>query len=288
MPNYQRQRSLMVEQHIARRGVRDEHVLAAMLAVPRERFIPNAMAEFAYEDSPLPIEEGQTISQPYIVAAMIEAAEISPGDRVLEVGTGSGYAAAVIAQIAGKVYAIERHEALGRAASDRFDALGYDNIEVRVGDGTKGWPEAARFDAILVAAGGPHVPCALKDQLAAGGRLVIPVGDDRDQKLLKVTRTTETEFAEENLGSVAFVPLIGAQGWAEDGSRAASNHKPGHSRRQSVPEMIAEAAEDLPGFDDPAFGVCSIAGPIGGSCCSARRATARRNSTAPAPRSPAT
>jgi len=223
MPNYQRQRSLMVEQHIARRGVRDEHVLAAMLAVPRERFIPNAMAEFAYEDSPLPIEEGQTISQPYIVAAMIEAAEISPGDRVLEVGTGSGYAAAVIAQIAGKVYAIERHEALGRAASDRLDALGYDNIEVRVGDGTKGWPEAARFDAILVAAGGPHVPCALKDQLAAGGRLVIPVGEDRDQKLLKVTRTTETEFAEENLGSVAFVPLIGEQGWAEDGSRAASN-----------------------------------------------------------------
>lgn len=254
MPNYQLQRSLMVEQHIARRGVRDEHVLAAMLAVPRERFIPNAMAEFAYEDSPLPIEEGQTISQPYIVAAMIEAAEISPGDRVLEVGTGSGYAAAVIAQIAGKVYAIERHEALGRAASDRFDALGYDNIEVRVGDGTKGWPEAAPFDAILVAAGGPQVPRALKDQLAAGGRLVIPVGEDRDQKLLKVTRTTETEFVEENLGSVAFVPLIGEQGWAEDGSRAASNHKPGHSRRQSVPEMIAEAAEDLPGFDDPAFG----------------------------------
>ncbi|MFT6571297.1 MAG: protein-L-isoaspartate(D-aspartate) O-methyltransferase [Sphingomonas echinoides] len=163
----------MVETQIAGRGVRDERVLNAMRAVPRERFISEAMAEFAYEDSPLPIEEGQTISQPYIVAAMIEAAEIAPGDRVLEVGAGSGYAAAVIGQIAGEVYAIERHEALSRMAQERFEALGYDNIILRVGDGTKGWPDAGPFEAILVAAGGPEVPQALKAQLAIGGRLVI-------------------------------------------------------------------------------------------------------------------
>jgi protein-L-isoaspartate(D-aspartate) O-methyltransferase len=254
MRDYQRLRSQMVDSQIARRGVTDRLVLAAMREVPRERFVDTAMAEFAYEDSPLPIEEGQTISQPYIVAAMIEAAEISPGDRVLEVGAGSGYAAAVIGQIADKVYAIERHDALGQAARDRFDALGYRNIEIRVGDGTKGWPDAAPFDAILVAAGGPDVPRALKKQLAVGGRLVIPVGEERDQKLWKVTRTSDTHFTEENLGAVAFVPLIGEQGWAEDGSRAASNHKPGHTLRQTQPEMIAEAGEDLPDFDDPAFG----------------------------------
>lgn len=173
MRNYEKQRARMVETQIAGRGVRDERVLNAMRAVPRERFISEAMAEFAYEDSPLPIEEGQTISQPYIVAAMIEAAEIAPGDRVLEVGAGSGYAAAVIGQIAGEVYAIERHEALSRMAQERFEALGYDNIILRVGDGTKGWPDAGPFEAILVAAGGPEVPQALKAQLAIGGRLVI-------------------------------------------------------------------------------------------------------------------
>ena len=254
MRDYQLLRNQMVDSQIARRGVVDRHVLAAMREVPRERFVAAAMAEFAYEDSPLPIGEGQTISQPYIVAAMIEAAEIGPGDRVLEVGAGSGYAAAVIGQIAEKVYAIERHEALGQAAKDRFDALGYRNIEIRVGDGTKGWPDAAPFDAILVAAGGPDVPRALKEQLAVGGRLVIPVGEEREQKLCKVTRTSDTQFAEETLGAVAFVPLIGEQGWAEDGSRAATNHKPGHAHRQTLAEMIAEVGEDLPDFDDPAFG----------------------------------
>lgn len=243
MRDYQRLRSQMVDSQIARRGVADRHVLAAMREVPRERFVDTAMAEFAYEDSPLPIEEGQTISQRYIVAAMIEAAEIGPGDRVLEVGAGSGYAAAVMGQIAEKVYAIERHDALGQAARDRFDALNYRNIEIRVGDGTKGWPDAAPFDAILVAAGGPDVPRALKEQLAVGGRLVIPVGEERDQKLCKITRTSDTQFTEENLAAVAFVPLIGEQGWAEDGSRAASNHKPGHAHRQTLPDLIAEAGE---------------------------------------------
>ncbi len=254
MSDYEQQRQRMVDTQIAARGIRDENVLRAMRSVPRERFVAAGMAEFAYEDSPLSIGEGQTISQPYIVAAMIEAAEIRPGDRVLEVGAGSGYAAAVISRIALEVYAIERHEALGLAARERLDALGYRNIEVRIGDGSKGWPDAAPFDAILVSAGGPQVPQALKDQLAIGGRLVIPVGQDRDQKLLKVTRTSETVFEDEDLGAVSFVPLIGEQGWAEDGSRSASNHRPGQAQRQSIPEMIADAAEDLPGFDDPAFG----------------------------------
>jgi protein-L-isoaspartate(D-aspartate) O-methyltransferase len=226
-----------------------------MRRVPREAFVEPGFEEFAYENSPLPIGEGQTISQPYIVALMIEAAELKPGDRVLEVGAGSGYAAAVMSRIASSVHAIERHPSLGEAADQRFRRLGYDNITLRVGDGTLGWPEASPFDAILVAAGGPAAPPALKEQLAVGGRLVIPVGsDERQQKLLKVTRRNATEFEEENLGGVMFVPLIGEQGWAEDGRRAASNHVPGHSRNQTLPEMIAEMAEALPDFEDPAFG----------------------------------
>ncbi|MBY5704490.1 protein-L-isoaspartate(D-aspartate) O-methyltransferase [Rhizobium leguminosarum] len=254
MVDYQRMRDHMVEVYIRRRGIRDEHVLKAMRTVPRERFVAEGMAEFAYEDAPLPIEEGQTISQPYIVAAMIEAAEVRPGDRVLEVGAGSGYAAAVISQIAEHVYAIERHEALATSAKRRMADLGYGNVEVLAGDGTRGLPEQAPFDAILVAAGGPAVPEALKEQLAIGGRLVIPVGEEFSQTLCKVIRRTEISYEATNLGAVMFVPLIGEQGWSEDGRRTASNHKPGASRKQSLPEMIAEAAEDLPGFDDPAFG----------------------------------
>src|SRR5215212_3621660 len=234
---------------------RDRRVLAAMRRVPREAFVEPGFEEFAYEDGPLPIGEGQTISQPYIVALMIEAAEVKPGDVVLEVGAGSGYAAAVMGQIADRVYAIERHPSLGEAACQRFRRLGYDNIDLRVGDGTKGWPEAGPSDAILVAAGGPQVPPALREQLAIGGRLIIPVGEEAGrQTLLKVTRTGETDFEEEDFGAVAFVPLIGQQGWAEDGRRAATNHVPGQARGRSLPAMIAEAAEPLPEFDDPAFG----------------------------------
>src|SRR3954468_9225872 len=250
-----RARARMVDVQIARRGVRDRSVLDAMRRVPREAFVLPGFEEFAYEDGPLPIGEGQTISQPYVVALMIEAAEVKPGDHVLEVGAGSGYAAAVLSHIADRVYAIERHPSLGEAAQRRFERLGYDNIELRVGDGTKGWPEAAPFDAILVSAGGPEVSPALKQQLAIGGRLVIPVGKDRhDQALLKITRTRAAAFEQDNLGAVAFVPLIGEQGWAEDGRRSASNHVPGQSRGQTLPEMIAEAAELLPDLDDPAFG----------------------------------
>src|SRR5437016_9876976 len=225
MLNLARARDRMVDVQIARRGVRDRYVLEALRRVPREAFVEPGFDEFAYEDCPLPIGEVQTISQPYIVALMIEAAEVTPGENVLEVGAGSGYAAAVMSQIANRVYAIERHPSLGKSAQQRFKKLGYDNIELRVGDGTRGWPEAAPFDAILVAAGGPEVPPALKEQLAIGGRLVIPVGEEaRYQTLIKLTRKSETEFEEENLGAVAFVPLIGEQGWAEDGRRAATNH----------------------------------------------------------------
>jgi protein-L-isoaspartate(D-aspartate) O-methyltransferase len=250
-----RDRDRMVDIQIARRGVRDPHLLDAMRRVPREAFVEPGFEEFAYEDGPLPIGEGQTISQPYIVALMIEAAEVRPGDSVLEVGAGSGYAAAVMGQIADRVYAIERHPSLGKSARARFKKLGYDNIDLRVGDGTRGWPEAAPFDAILVAAGGPEVPQALKDQLAIGGRLVIPVGEEeRFQTLIKLTRESDTEFDEENLGAVAFVPLIGEQGWAEDGRQAATNHVLGVARGRTLPEMIADAAEPLPEFDDRAFG----------------------------------
>jgi protein-L-isoaspartate(D-aspartate) O-methyltransferase len=255
MLEFSRARGRMVGAQIARRGVRDPLVLEALRRVPREAFVDPGFEEFAYEDSPLPIGEGQMISQPYIVALMIENAELKPGDKVLEVGAGSGYAAAVMSRIAGHVYGVERHPSLIEEARPRFANLGYDNIQLRTGDGTQGWPETAPFDAILVAASGPEVPRALKEQLAIGGRLVIPVGQkDRQQKLLKITRKNEIDFDEEDLGAVMFVPLIGEQGWAEDGRRAGTNHVPGQSRGRSLPEMIAEAGESLPEFDDPGSG----------------------------------
>ncbi|WP_159711619.1 protein-L-isoaspartate(D-aspartate) O-methyltransferase [Geminicoccus flavidas] len=255
MRDLARSRERMVDVQLARRGIHDRHVLNAMGRVPREAFVEPGLEEFAYEDGPLPIGEDQTISQPYVVALMIEAAEVKPGDRVLEIGAGSGYAAAVMSQIAERVHTIERHPSLAEKARQRFGRLGYDNVELRVGDGTLGWPEAAPFDAILVAAGGPKVPDALKRQLCIGGRLVVPVGtEERQQSLVKVTRRSETEFEEEDLGSVMFVPLIGEQGWAEDGRRSATSHLPGQSRGRSLPEMIAAAAEPLPDIGDPAFG----------------------------------
>lgn len=218
MLDLSRARDRMVEVHLAGRGIRDHRVLEAMRSVPREEFVEPGSEAFAYEDSPMPIGEHQTISQPYIVAFMIQAAEISPGDRVLEVGAGSGYAAAVIGRIAQRVYGIERHASLGQQAGERLARLGYDNIEIRVGDGTRGWAEEAPFDAILVAAGGPEVPRSLREQLAVGGRLVIPVGGmGTSQTLVRVRRRSETEYEEEKLASVRFVPLIGEQGWAEDG-----------------------------------------------------------------------
>lgn len=221
MTDFIKLRERMVRLHLKRRGIRDKRVLAAMLAVPRERFVREGLEEFAYEDSALPIEQEQTISQPYIVAAMIEAAEVRPGDHVLEVGAGSGYSAAVLGQIAKQVIAIERHSALAKLAAARMATLGYHNVDVRAGDGTRGAPEDAPFDAILVAAGGPYIPGTLKEQLKIGGILIIPVGDPGEQKLCKVMRIGQDRYYEEDLGAVMFVPLIGAHGWQEDGSRAA-------------------------------------------------------------------
>ncbi|HZJ12516.1 MAG TPA: protein-L-isoaspartate(D-aspartate) O-methyltransferase, partial [Methyloceanibacter sp.] len=206
-------RAFMVARHLEARGIADPHVLAAMGKVPREAFVSGPLTEFAYEDSALPIEAGQTISQPYIVARMIELAELRPGDNVLEVGAGSGYAAAVMSRIASHVYAIERHEELATQARAREETLGYDNVEIICADGTKGWPSQAPFDAIIVSAGGPKVPEALKQQLAVGGRLVIPVGRDVHQTLLLVRRTAEETFEQEDHGGVTFVPLIGEEGW---------------------------------------------------------------------------
>jgi protein-L-isoaspartate(D-aspartate) O-methyltransferase len=210
MKDLTRARQHMVEAQIARRGVRDQRVLDAMSAVPREVFVDPELAEFAYEDAPLPIGAGQTISQPYIVALMIEAAEIEPRDRVLDVGAGSGYSAAVLSRIAAEVYAIERHESLAHEAAERLAKLGCDNVHLRTGDGTQGWPEKAPFDAILVAARAMHVPPALQAQLAIGARLIIPIGSALwAQTLRKITRVGEDAYEDDNLGAVAFVPLIG-------------------------------------------------------------------------------
>jgi len=201
---------------IAARGVTDPHVLEAMRTVPREAFVPEPLAAFAYEDAPLPIEAGQTISQPFIVALMIEAAAIQPGDCVLEIGAGSGYSAAVMSRIADRVHAIDRHQELADLASERLARLGYDNVVIQTGDGTKGWPEKAPFDVIVVTAEGPSVPRPLCEQLAIGGRLIIPVGDANQQNLLRITRTGPDDFEETDLGGVRFVPLIGAHGWNGD------------------------------------------------------------------------
>lgn len=216
MDEFSRLRARMVERQIAGRGIRDRHVLDAMTSVPREAFVEAQLGQRAYDDTPLPIEAGQTISQPYIVALMIEAAGIRPGDRALEIGAGSGYAAAVMAQIAEAVFAIERHEELARIAAERMHRLGYHNVAIRLADGSRGWPEEAPFDAILVAASGPHVPDVLKHQLAIGGRLVMPVGEPHGvQSLMKVVRSDGDEFTRENLGAVRFVPLLGVHGWQE-------------------------------------------------------------------------
>lgn len=213
MTTVEQAREAMVERQIAARGINDARVLAAMRAVPREAFVPETLAEFAYDDSPLPIEAGQTISQPFIVALMIAAARIGPEDRVLEVGVGSGYAAAVMSRIARRVHAIDRHAELADLARGRMGKLGYDNVVIRTGDGTRGWPENAPFDAILVAAGGPELPRPLCAQLAIGGRMVIPLGDADEQVLTRVTRTGEASYEREPLEPVRFVPLIGRHGW---------------------------------------------------------------------------
>ncbi len=197
----------MVEEQIATRGIRDARVLRAMRVVPRHEFVPEGLRTYAYDDRPLPIGDGQTISQPYVVAAMTELARVGERSRVLEVGTGSGYQAAVLAETGAEVYSIEILEPLSRQAGEILDRLGYDRVHLRVGDGYRGWPEVAPFDAIIVTAAPPRVPKPLKEQLAPGGRLVIPVGDYY-QQLIVITRTADG-FSEESVFPVRFVPMTG-------------------------------------------------------------------------------
>jgi len=203
------EREEMIASQIAGRGLSSPRVLAAMRAVPREAFVPPDLSPYAYEDRPLPIGFGQTISQPYIVALMADALRLEPSDRVLEIGTGSGYGAAVLSRLASQVYTIEHIAELAATASARLRRLGFDNVTVRTGDGALGWPESAPFDAILVAAAGRRVPGALLDQLVLEGRLVMPVGVHGEfQELVRVVHTPAGEFQRENLGEVAFVPLV--------------------------------------------------------------------------------
>jgi protein-L-isoaspartate(D-aspartate) O-methyltransferase len=243
-------RAEMVEHNIAARGVRDELVLDAMRKVPRELFLPKNLREFAYEDSPLPIAGEQTISQPYIVAFMAEALMLKGGEKVLEIGAGSGYAAAVLSEIAADVYTVERLGQLADKAAGLLAELGYDNVHVLHGDGTKGWPEHAPYDAIVVAAGGPQVPESLKEQLKIGGRLVIPVGaDQRTQELVRVVRVSKDQYLSEDIADVRFVPLIGEEGWegAQAEARAPARRalRPVPPGEEALVRNLADAAESF-------------------------------------------
>ena len=218
MTDYAAEREAMVERQLRRRGISEPAILNAFREVPREKFVSEHHAHLAYRDHPLPIEAGQTISQPYIVALMIQAAGIGAGSKVLEVGAGSGYAAAVISRIAGKVIGIERQHELVGIARERMKRLGYGNVEILEGDGTRGCPEQAPFDAILAAASGSHVPRPLIDQLADGGSIVMPIGDPGwAQNLVKVTKREDGSLQQSDLGGVRFVPLIGEEGWSDTG-----------------------------------------------------------------------
>jgi protein-L-isoaspartate(D-aspartate) O-methyltransferase len=213
---YAKARNYMVENQLARRGIKEARLLAAMRRVPRHGFVPESLREQAYNDYPLPIGDEQTISQPYIVALMTEALELKETDRVLEIGTGSGYQAAILAELVAEVYTIDRLASLSAEAQKVLEALGYKNIHLKVGDGTLGWLEEAPFDAILVTAGAPQVPRPLTEQLALNGRLVIPVGDRFSQTLTLVRRTPEG-LKHEYHGGCRFVRLIGEHGWEEGG-----------------------------------------------------------------------
>jgi protein-L-isoaspartate(D-aspartate) O-methyltransferase len=244
-----------VSEQIESRGVRDPRVLDAMRKVPREDFVPRELAGEAYEDSPLPIGAGQTISQPYIVAFMIEALCLRGGEKVLEIGAGSGYAAAVLAQIARQVFTIERIGQLAERAARTLEKAGYDNIYVRHGDGTQGWAEEAPFDAILVSAGAPDLPKSLMRQLVIGGHMIVPVGSNpRAQELIRVTRVDEDEFEQEDIADVRFVPLIGKEGWeSEDDDwqarppRVVRNHP---AVNISLPGLVTRHAEVFIRFQD--------------------------------------
>jgi protein-L-isoaspartate(D-aspartate) O-methyltransferase len=214
MTDYTAEREAMVERQLRRRGITEPEILDAFRAVPRAKFISDDYAHLAYGDHPLPIEANQTISQPYIVGLMIQAAGIRLGDKVLEIGAGSGYAAAVISRIAGRVIGIERQHDLVEVARERLNLLGFDNVEFVEGDGTKGCSDHAPFDAILAAASGSHVPRPLVEQLAPDGCIVMPVGEPGwVQELVKVTKQEDGILKQQTLGGVRYVPLIGEEGW---------------------------------------------------------------------------
>jgi protein-L-isoaspartate(D-aspartate) O-methyltransferase len=216
---YERQRASMVEQQLRRRGIDDERVLAAMATVPREAFVSERLARRAYADSALPIPDEQTISQPWIVAAICQALELEGEERVLEVGTGSGYSTAVLAQLCASVVSVERFERLARTAGERIARLGCaDRVEIRVGDGSLGAPDEAPFDAIAVHASAPAPPPALLEQLATGGRLVLPVAEPGADELICLTRSGD-DFTERRIAPCRFVPLIGAYGFAGPAER---------------------------------------------------------------------
>jgi protein-L-isoaspartate(D-aspartate) O-methyltransferase len=236
--NFAEERKAMVELQLAARGISAGAVLEAFREVPREAFVPLPLREFAYRDAPLPIGEEQTISQPYIVAFSLQALALERNERVLEIGTGSGYAAALLSRIVSDVFSVERLPSLLASAREALEKLGYRNVTLREGDGTLGWPEQAPFDAIVVAAAGPEVPEALLSQLTIGGRLVMPVGPESEQTLVRVTRQGPGDFRRETLTHVRFVPLIGAQGWEDDGR---TQRKPRTSA--SVAKLVRECAE---------------------------------------------
>ncbi|MDI9404759.1 MAG: protein-L-isoaspartate(D-aspartate) O-methyltransferase [Limnohabitans sp.] len=249
MTTFAERREAMVDVQLKRRGISDLRVLNALRTVPREKFVPARLQDLAYEDAPLPIEEGQTISQPYIVALMLQAAQITPSNRVLEVGAGSGYVAALLGQLAKDVYAIEWHAALAGLAKARIEAMDLEHVRVRQGDGTLGWSDAAPFDSIIVSAGGPEVPPTLLAQLAVGGRLVIPVGiEPKSQELLCITKSREHEYERASLGLVQFVPLVGSEGWSANGASVAPRRaqrplRAGTRDTTRLSQLIAQSCE---------------------------------------------
>lgn len=215
MQDFSKERLAMVEEQLRRRGIRDEGVLSAMAKVPRHLFVPSGSQSESYEDRPLPIGDGQTISQPYMVAVMTQSLDLEGNEKILEIGTGSGYQTAILAELAGTVFTIERIFSLMQKSEKRLRDLGYENVYCSLGDGSKGWPEKAPFDGIIVTAGAPQVPAALKSQLSEGGRLVIPVGSRYSQTLLKITKIKD-RFEEEEITGCVFVPLVGDSAWREE------------------------------------------------------------------------
>jgi protein-L-isoaspartate(D-aspartate) O-methyltransferase len=213
LKDYTISRRRMVEEQVIDRGVTDPRVINAMLKVPRHNFVEEALAGKSYQDAPLPIGEKQTISQPYMVAVMSEALMLDGTETVLEVGTGSGYQAAVLALLAERVFSLERIPSLARSARKALDSNGFSKVNIRLADGTLGWLDKAPFDAIIVTAGAPQVPQEYLKQLAVGGRLVIPVGDRESQVLMRITRVGENDYKEEKMLGCRFVPLIGNHGW---------------------------------------------------------------------------